>query len=381
MNIGIDAHMLGQNETGNETYILELVRHAPRHAPAHQFFVYVEHPDAAPEQARAYPNVRVVPLKTHSATARLAWELPRRAAADALDVLHISYNAPPHLPRQCALVVTIHDISFETHPEWFPARLRWFLKASVRRSARAAQQVITVSEWCRSELLKTYRLAPERISVTYEAASEAFHPNPERGAVDAVRAKYHTGAQFILAVGNVQSRKNHLRLLEAFVLARAQGLTHKLVLAGQAHWQADSVLRAARALGDAVVVTGYVPAADLPMLYNAADVFCYPSLYEGFGLPVLEAMACGVPVITSNVTALPEVAGDAAWLLDPHDVNGLARALYVTARDEQRKNEMRTRGLARAKQFSWARLAEQTIAVYERAARRAPQIQVQNPLA
>ena len=381
MNIGIDAHMLGQNETGNETYILELVRHAPRHAPVHQFFVYVENTDAVPAPVRAYPNVRVVPLKTRSAAARLAWELPRRAAADALDVLHISYNAPLHLPSRCARVVTIHDISFEQHREWFPPRLRWFLKASVRRSARSAQQIITVSEWCRNELIETYRLAPERVWATPEAAGDAFRPSPERAAVDTIRAKYNTGEHFVLAVGNVQPRKNHLRLLEAFALARAQGLRYKLVLAGQAHWQADSVLRAACALGDAVVVTGYVPDADLPLLYNAADVFCYPSLYEGFGLPVLEAMASGVPVIASNVTALPEVAGDAAWLLDPQDVNALARALYEIARDETRKQILRARGLARAKQFSWARLAEQTVAVYERAARRAPHVQIQNPLA
>ncbi len=379
MNIGIDAHMLGQNETGNETYILELVRHAPRQAPAHQFFVYVENPDAVPAQVRAYANVRIVPLQTHSAAARLLWELPRRAAQDALDVLHISYNAPLYVPLRCALVVTVHDISFERHPEWFPVRLRWFLKASVRRSARAARQVITVSEWCRRDLIKTYRLALERVAVTHEAAGEAFQPQRERAALDAIRAKYNTGERFILAVGNVQPRKNHLRLLEAFAQARNAGLhAYKLVLAGQAHWQSETVRRAARALGDAVILTGYVPDADLPMLYNAADMFCYPSLYEGFGLPVLEAMACGAPVITSNETALPEVAGDAAYLVDPRDVRALTRAIVQVAADENLQRELKARGLARANQFSWACLANQTIAVYERAAQSAPSVKFEN---
>jgi glycosyltransferase involved in cell wall biosynthesis len=374
--------MLGQNETGNEKYILELVRHAPRQAPAHRFFVYVEYPEAVPAQVRAYPNVRVVPLKTHSAAARLAWELSRRAATDALDVLHVSYNAPLQLPPKCGLVVTIHDISFETHPEWFPARLRWFLKASVRRSARAARQIITLSEWCRADLIQTYGLETERVWVTHAAASEAFHPNVPRADLDAIRKKYHTGEHFILAVGNVQPRKNHLRLQQAFALARARGmLSHKLVLAGQAHWRAEAVLEYARALGDAVVWTGYVPDAELPMLYNAAEMFCYPSLFEGFGLPVLEAMACGVPVITSNVTALPEVVGEAAYLTDPYDVEALAQALYVLARDANARDTWRERGLARAKQFSWARMADQTVAVYERAAQHTPQVQIREPLA
>lgn len=380
MNIGIDAHMLGQRETGNETYMLELVRHAPRQAPAHQFFLYVEYPDAVPPEVRAYPNVRIVPLKTHLAAARLLWELPRHAARDALDVLHMSYNAPLRLPPACALVVTIHDISFEHHPEWFPAGLRWFLKASVRRSARAAQEIIAVSEWCRADLIQTYGIEPERVWVTHEAASEAFHPNVPRP--DAIRKKYNTGEHFILAVGNVQPRKNHLRLLQAFALARARGMSsHKLVLAGQAHWHADEVLEYARALGDAVVWTGYVPDADLPMLYNAAEMFCYPSLFEGFGLPVLEAMACGVPVLASNVTAIPEIAGEAAYLTDPYNVEALAQALYVFARDAQTRDTWRERGLARVKQFSWARTADRTVAVYERAVRHTPQVQVREPLA
>jgi glycosyltransferase involved in cell wall biosynthesis len=140
-------------------------------------------------------------------------------------------------------------------------------------------------------------------------------------------------------------------------------------------------LEYARALGDAVVWTGYVPDAELPMLYNAAEMFCYPSLFEGFGLPVLEAMACGVPVITSNVTALPEVVGEAAYLTDPYDVEALAQALYVLARDANARDTWRERGLARAKQFSWARMADQTVAVYERAAQHTPQVQIREPLA
>ena len=370
MKIGIDAHMLGHNETGNETYILELVRHLPALVPQHEFFLYAEFPDVIPPETRALPNVRVVPLRSRFAAQRLSWELPRCAARDALDVLHISYNAPLRLPAACALVVTIHDISFEQHPEWFSARLRWFLKMSVRRSARAARAVITVSEWCRAEIARAYKIAPERVHVTHEAAGAQYRPLTDARALKAVREKFNTGELFILAVGNLQPRKNHVRLLQAFARAKEAGkLPHKLVLVGQAWWQAEEIANAARALGDAVVLTGYVPDADLPLLYNAADAFCYPSLYEGFGLPVLEAMACGVPVITSNVTALPEVAGDAACLVNPYDVPMLTDAIMRVTRDESYRQGLRARGVARANLFSWARMAEETLAVYARAAR------------
>ena len=369
MNIGIDAHMLGQHETGNETYIRELVRHLPALASADRIFVYVENADAVPAETRAYANVRIVPLSSSSAVKRLLWELPQRAAQDALDVLHISYNAPLRLPPSCALVVTVHDISFERHPDWFSKRLRWFLKASVRRSARAARQVITVSEWCRQDLIETYQLVPARVNVTYEAAGAEFRLLDKADALHAVHEKYKTGERFILALGNLQPRKNQVRLLQAFAQAKANGnLPHKLVIAGQPWWQADTIMDMARALGDAVVFTGYVPEVELPLMYNASELFCYPSLFEGFGLPVLEAMACGVPVITSNVTALPEVAGDAACLVNPYDVSELADALSRLANDAGMQQVLRARGLTRVQTFSWAHMAEQTLTVYQRAA-------------
>ena len=368
MNIGIDAHMLGQHETGNETYIRELVRHLPALASADRIFVYVENADAVPAETRAYANVRIVPLSSSSAVKRLLWELPQRAAQDALDVLHISYNAPLRLPSSCALVVTVHDISFERHPDWFSKRLRWFLKLSVPRSARAARQVITVSEWCRQDLIETYQLVPARVNVTYEAAGAEFRPLDKAEALRAVHEKYKTGERFILALGNLQPRKNQVRLLQAFAQAKANGnLPHKLVIAGQPWWQADTIMDMARALGDAVVFTGYVPEVELPLMYNASELFCYPSLFEGFGLPVLEAMACGVPVITSNVTSLPEVAGEAACLVNPYDITALTDALCLVANDAERQGTMRVRGLARAREFSWARMAEQTLGIYQRA--------------
>jgi len=375
MNIGIDAHMLGHQETGNETYVLELVRALAQRESADTFLIYVENPDVLPSEVQSAPHIRVQQLKTRSGYARLLREFPQRAAQDRLAILHFSYNAPLRLPATCAAVVTIHDISFEEHPEWFPRRLRAFLKWSVPRSARMAAAVTTDTECAKADIVRLYHLPPSQIQVTPYAAHSRYRPIRDANALAATRAKYNTSDHFVLAVCNMQPRKNLVRLMQAFAIARQKhDFPHKLVLVGQQLWMTDDVLAQARELGDAVVMTGYVPDADLPLLYNAADVFVYPSLYEGFGLPVLEAMACGAAVITSNISSLPEVAGDAARLVNPYDVEELAAALAEIVRDEQVKLAWRARGLERAKLFTWERTAEQTVQVYHLAARalRAP---------
>jgi len=368
MNIGIDAHMLGHNETGNETYILELLRAIAARDTGDTFFVYVENPGALAAEIWKAAHFRLVPYSTRSGARRLLWELPRRAAQDRLDVLHLSYNAPLNLPAACALVVTIHDISFEHFPQFFSRRLRTFLRVSVPRSAYAAQQIITDTEHAKRDLINTYHLPADKITVTHYAAGEQFHPISDPAALHAVRARYATGERFILAVGNLQPRKNLERLIRAFALAKQENaLPHKLVIVGQRFWREAPILQAARSLQEEVVLTGYVPAADLPLLYNAADVLAYPSLYEGFGLPVLEAMACGTPVITSNVSSLPEIAGDAAHLIDPRNVQEIADALVRVTTDTTYRAELRARGMAQAQFFSWERTAQQTLAVYHSA--------------
>lgn len=365
MKIGIDAHMLGHNETGNETYILELVRALARCDTSDTFFVYVEKPDALPQEVRDASNLRVAQLSTRSGAVRLLRELSERAAADQLDVLHVSYNAPLRVPKRCALVVTIHDISFEENPQWFPRKLRALLKWSVPRSARMARRVTTDTECAKDDLVRLYDLPPKKIVVTPYAAHARFRPLRDEAGLNRVRAQYNTSDPFVLAVGNVQPRKNLARLMHAF--ARVQEnlrLPHKLVIVGQPLWLAGDLLAQARALGEHVVLTGYVPEPDLPLLYNAAQLFCYPSLYEGFGLPVLEAMACGTPVLTSNLSALPEVAGDAARMVNPYDEGELVRALSELLCDADARAQLRERGLARAKLFSWERTAKQTLCAY-----------------
>jgi glycosyltransferase involved in cell wall biosynthesis len=369
MRIGVDAHMLGLNETGNETYVFELLRALASLTLDDRILVYVERPEALPAEFKHAPHISIVPYRTKSGTRRLLLELPRLAARDRLDVLHISYNAPLHLPVHCALVVTVHDISFEHFPRFFSRRLRAFLRTSVPRSVRAAQHVITDTENAKWDIVKTYRLSPDKITVTHYAAGAHFRVINDAAQLRAIRAKYKTGDRFVLAVGNLQPRKNWERLIRAFARAAGDGaLPHKLVMVGQRHWQNAPILEAAGRLGEQVVITGYVSPDDLLLLYNAAEVFAFPSLYEGFGLPVLEAMACGTPVITSNVSSLPEIAGDAALLVDPYREQQIAEALARMMQDEGFRAELGARGLARAREFSWDRTARQTLEVYHTAA-------------
>lgn len=374
MNIGIDAHMLGHNETGNETYVLELARALAARDSGDTLFVYVESRDALPREIISAPQVRVIEYATRSGLRRLLWDLAKCAARDQLDVLHISYNAPLRVPPPCALVVTIHDISFEHFPEFFSRRLRAFLQFSVPRSARAAHQIITDTESAKLDLMKTYGLPGEKIAVTHYAAGAQYRHIDDAAQLARVRAKYNTGEPFILAVGNLQPRKNWTRLIRAFLQAKhVARLPHKLVIVGQRAWRDKLILDAARDDPDAVILTGYVPAEDLPLLYNAAQMFAYPSLYEGFGLPVVEAMACGTPVITSNVSCMPEIAGDAALLVNPYHEAEIAAALVRIASDANYRAELQARSLARARAFAWERTAEQTMQVYRKAAmRRAP---------
>jgi glycosyltransferase involved in cell wall biosynthesis len=287
---------------------------------------------------------------------------------DRVQAAHFQYVAPPWCP--CPTVVSVHDISYESHPEFFPARTRVRMRALVPRTVRSAAAVITISEFSRLDIAERYRVDPARIIVTPLAAAPHFHPLTP-GKEQATLDRLGINGPYVLAVGNVQPRKNLVRLLEAFAAVRRRtDLPHRLVLVGRRAYRGDAILARQEALGIAshVLATGFVTDEDLVALYSGADVFAYPSLYEGFGLPVLEAMACVSPVLTSDTTALPEVVGDAAELVDPWSVSVIADALYRLLTTATLRDTLRDRGIRRALEFSWQRLAEQTLAVYKQAA-------------
>lgn len=375
MKVAIDAHMVGERETGNETYTLNLVR-ALLALPAEvthplSFSLYATHP--APLQAQLPPadQARVRQIRPAAAPLRIPFGMPAATRRDRISLLHVTYVAPP--VSTCPFVVTVHDISYTRYPQFFSPRDRWMLSTLVPWTIRRAARVITVSNHARQEIIDRYGITPARVAVTYEAAAEQFAKVHDPAQLAAVRAAYGLPAagRYLLALGNLQPRKNMGRLIEAFVRLRAHADMRDihLVIAGKALWRESEVYAAVtRAqLTDRVHFAGYVADEDLPALYSGALAFVYPSLYEGFGLPPLEAMACGTPVICTNVASLPEVVGDAARLITPTDVDDLAQALHAVATEDGLRAALIAQGYRRASQFSWRRCAEETLAVYRAA--------------
>ncbi len=281
------------------------------------------------------------------------------------------YHATEHLLlplKRIPTVLTVHDLIYHLFPEHHKLLNYWFLNRAMPLFVQRATAVIAVSQSTRRDLIRCYGVHPDKITVVYEAAAPHFRPaSPE--AIAAVRARYGLPEGFILAVGTIEPRKNLSRLLDALQLLRQRGDDVRLVVVGGKGWLYGGFFRHLEELqlGDAVLLPGYVPDADLPAVYSAAKVFVLPSLYEGFGLSVLEAMACGTAAVCSRASSLPEMGGDAAQYFDPTDVEEMAEAIEAVWHDEALRTEMGRRGLAQAARFSWARAAEETMAVYQHA--------------
>ncbi len=321
----------------------------------------------------ARSGFRIVPTPTPSRPARLLWEqflLPLQLRRRGADLLHSPHHTMPLVAPGCSRVVTFHDLTFFLLPERYPASRRLYFQAVSRASARRADALIVPSDTVRDDVERILAVPQSRITTVYEAPAPVFRPIEDGAMLAQVRQKYRLPDRFILNVGSLEPGKNRASLIQAFHRLRQRGLEHCLVIVGQKAWkyEGDFELVERLGLGDAVLFTGYVPAEELAALYSCAELFVFPSLYEGFGLPVLEAMACGAPVVTSNVSAMPEVAGDAALLTEPRDIEGLADAMERPLRYSRVRASLRSRGLKRAAEFSWERAAHETVAVYERTA-------------
>ncbi|NPV70661.1 MAG: glycosyltransferase family 4 protein [Firmicutes bacterium] len=281
------------------------------------------------------------------------------------DLLHMpAFAVPPFVP--CPVVVTVHDLAYLTHPEWCREETVSYLSRRVPRALRKASAVITPSAFVRDEVVRCFGVPTERIHPILHGVSPAFRVLPKEEVTD-TRQEMGLPERFLLYVGTIEPRKNLLGLIQAFGQAVAQGLDHSLVIAGAKGWKCTDIYALPRQLGleHRVLFPGYVPGNLLPALYNAATIFVYPSLYEGFGLPVLEAMACGTPVVASNVSSLPEVVGEAGILVNPLDKDELASAILVLASNEGMRQDLSRKGLEWAAQFSWERTAQETVRVYE----------------
>jgi glycosyltransferase involved in cell wall biosynthesis len=337
-----------------------------------------------PRESRLAPPLSSLPTRSVH-LARKPWRL--RAAAtyfggpsldfifEGTQVYHATEHLLPRLKRVPS-VFTLHDIAYLRYPQYHLLQNRLFLRWMMPRFLRQADHIIAISESTRRDALQHYRLDPAKIGVIPEGVEPRFTSAVEAKQLDAVRRAYDLPARFILFVGTIEPRKNLPTLLEAYAALRSKHPDVGLVIAGGKGWLYQSFFDRLTALGlpNVVKLTGFVTDEQLPALLNAAEVFAFPSHFEGFGLPPLEAMACGVPVVCSNASSLPEVVGDAGLLVPPDDSRAWVEALDRVLSNPGLRLELRGRGLARARQFTWEAAARQTLAVYQRVAevRRAP---------
>jgi glycosyltransferase involved in cell wall biosynthesis len=358
----VDADTVGRARTGDEAYTINLLRELPGVAPDLSFAASLRDPEDMPGDVP--PNVRRLELNVASPYRRIPFSLPHLAEREKARLLHVQYFVAPR--PKLPTVVTVHDLSFTRHPELFGVRDRLLLGGLVPGSVRRARRVIAVSEFTRADLIDRYGLDPSRVVAIRNGVAARFRPDPE-AARDA-RARLSLERPFVLFVGALQPRKNVAVLLDAF--ARLRGHDDlDLVLAGGDRGGLAALRERVRdlALGPRVRLLGHVSEAALPGLYSAARLLAFPSLYEGFGLPALEAMACGTPVAASVTTGLGEAVGDAGLTFDPRSPEEIADCIRRLLEDDDLRAALRARGLERAARFTWRRSAEATADVYREA--------------
>ena len=371
MHIAIDAHSVAAQLAGNETYAINLIEALAEIDQTNRYTLYVTKKAAIDRFDGRWPNFTVRQTLPHTPLVRIPLALSAELRQHPVDVLHVQYTAPPFPP--CPIVATIHDLSFEHLPETFNRRSRTQLRFTVRHTTGRAAQILTLSEFSRRDIIETYGVDPDLIWVTPPAAPPHFAPVTNEIELRRIRESYGINTDYLLSLGSIQPRKNLITLIEAYSClrrSRPEGKLPRLVLAGKRGWLDREIFRAAERsdFQQDILFTGYVPEQDLPALYSGATCFVYPSYFEGFGLPVVEAMQCGVPVIAGNRTSLPEVTGDAALMFDPFDTRALSEAITRLVDDPDYRARLRLKGLKRAKDFNWKVTAQLTLAAYERAA-------------
>jgi len=365
--IALDLHTLTRLMQGSRTYAWNLAQRLPGLDPDSDYLFYL--PDGCSQEAARLTAPNVFPRRTPGSRAVRLLSFGARLRLARADLLHCQYLAPPFLP--CPCIVTLHDVLHETHPDYYPGGMRVLMRRLYPRTARRAALVLTCSEYSRRAIIRLYGLPEDHIAAIPLAADEDFRPAQDAAAREAaktVAARYGVHGKYVLFVGRVEPRKNIPGLVRAFrALAGGGHGELTLVIAGMV-----DPLFSARLADDLgqddpqVAMIGRVTPEDLPHLYRGAELFAFPSHAEGFGLPPLEAMACGIPVICSNATSLPEVMGDGGILVAPHDTTALVQAMERVLVDDQLRTRLIAQGLAQSRRFSWDRTAHATAAAYHR---------------
>ncbi len=363
MRIGIKISPLWGAMTGIPNYILQLLRSMSKIDRDDEFFLYTNRP--IPFELGLGDNFRTVLVNKPYPRWQLWYQigLPRQIRRDRIQL----YHDPVYLlPFRLGVpgIITIHDLSGLVMPHFHRKKVAMTSKL-IPYSVRKAKRIIAVSEFTKSEIVRLFPAAEDKITVIYEAASDDFVPVTDINRLNLVRRKYRLPEKFVLFVGTLEPRKNLVGIMKAYARIRAE-IPHSLVVVGGRGWKYSNIYKLLSSLNieENVIFTGFVDASDMPAIYSMADIFAYPSFYEGFGLPVLEAMACGTPVLTSNTSSLPEVAGDAAILVNPNSVDDISEKLLMLAKNEDIRKDLSRRGIENARMFSWEKAARETIDLY-----------------
>ncbi|HLJ69657.1 MAG TPA: glycosyltransferase family 1 protein [Chloroflexota bacterium] len=373
MRVGIIAYLAhagtGYRAAGVSVYVKQLLNWLPRLGPENSYSAFVASDLPVPRGVQAV-RARLTVTNPLTRTALEQIYVPIVARQSQLDLVHAPVNVLPAAVVRRASVVTVHDLAFLAHPQRFRRGRPGYLRRAIRASAERATLVVAVSNSTRSDLVRLLGVPEEKIRVVYQGVDGAFRvlSKPDR---DTFKTRVLAGRPYILHVGTLEPRKNLDVLIRAYAaLRKSIGIPHALVLAGGSGWARQHLAELVRDLGAEadVVFQGFVPDEDLPGWYNCADLFVYPSAYEGFGLPVLEAMACGVPTITSASSSLLELAADACISVEPGSEEALRVALAKALQDDAERTRLMRAGLKRAALFSWERTAAATLRVYEEAA-------------
>jgi len=366
--IGIDFHVASGIYQGVRTYLTNLIEAMLKVENEFAYFIYAKNTDELAHWGNNNSNVNLKKLPSASGRFNLLIGFPVCAIRDRLSLFHSQYVLPPLIP--CKSVLTIHDILYESNQEFFPVLHKNLLKFFVPFSAKRADRIISVSEFTKKEIVKYYRVPEEKITVIHEGASDKFANIKDKESIFSVIKRYGIKKKYILFVGRIEPRKNIIGLLKAFDYIKKKGMKDIcLVIVGNQDriFQEKELFNRIKdmELSSDIIFTGGVSEDDLPVLYNGAEVLVYPAFAEGFGLPVLEAMACGTPVITSDTTSLPEVTGDAAILINPNSYEEIGGSLEKLLNNHVLRKELSEKGLERAQKFSWTEAAKKTIEVYK----------------
>ena len=353
MHLAINATDIGRQRGGNESYLLGLLEglRAQLDTRDRLTLITCEAGTGLLSTMSWSEQIRLVDTGLWRRWPSYLWQQARVLRQAKPDWYLSTFLLPPRL--SCRAAVLIHDLSFRAHPEYFPLSIVIYMRLLVSHAVRQAKVVIALSEFTRSEIRRYFPAAARKTVVVYPGIDRALSAEGDRAADLSALQPYGITPPYILAVGNIHPRKNLARLLEAYeLLQRARPGLPPMVWVGMERWGSSQLQRQARASG--VQLTGRVAPQHLPAVYRCASLLVYPSLYEGFGLPPIEAMACGLPVVASNTTGLPEAVGEAGLLVDPSDASALSEAIACALFDESLRSQLRARGLAHIRQFNWA---------------------------